>query len=61
MRAAKTVPIWHATIPAKVSVAGDTLTITGEFKIKRFDWGMTFGKGMVDDEVSLKLNVTAKK
>jgi polyisoprenoid-binding protein YceI len=54
----KTKPV---TMPATVAVTGDTLTITSSFKIKRFDWGMTYGKGMVDDEVSLKLSVTAKK
>ena len=25
----------------------------GEFKINRQDWGMTYGKGMVDDEVTI--------
>ena len=53
----KTKPV---TIPATVA-AGDTLTISSEFKINRADWGMTYGKGMVDDTVSLKLNVGAKK
>jgi polyisoprenoid-binding protein YceI len=54
----KTKPV---TMPATVAVAGDTLTLTSEFKINRFDWGMTYGKGMVDETVSLKLNVAAKK
>jgi len=54
----KTKPV---TFPAAVEVKGDTLTITSEFKINRFDWGMTFGKGMVDDAVAIKLSVTAKK
>src|SRR5262249_37601114 len=49
------------TMPATVTAAGDTLTLTSEFKINRNDWGMTYGKGKVDDQVSLKLSVTAKK
>ena len=54
----KTKPV---TIPATVAVNGDTLTVTSDFTINRFDWGMTYGKGQVDDAVSLKLNVNAKK
>lgn len=54
----KTKPV---TMPATVAVKDGALTLTSDFKIKRFDWGMTFGKGMVDDEVSLKLAITAKK
>jgi polyisoprenoid-binding protein YceI len=54
----KTKPV---TMPATVTAAGDTLTLTSEFKINRNDWGMTYGKGKVDDLVSLKLTVNAKK
>ena len=54
----KTKPV---TMPATVAVKDDELTLTSEFKINRSDWGMTFGKGMVDDAVSLKLNIAAKK
>ena len=53
----KTKPV---TMPAAVAVKEHKLTLTSEFKINRFDWGMTFGKGMVDDAVSLKLSITAK-
>ena len=48
------------TMPATVAVKEHKLTLTSEFKINRFDWGMTFGKGMVDDAVSLKLSIMAK-
>ena len=48
----KTKPV---TMPANVVVDGEKLTLTSEFKINRSDWGMTFGKGMVDDAVSLKV------
>jgi polyisoprenoid-binding protein YceI len=54
----KTKPV---VMPASVSVDGEKLTISSDFTINRFDWGMTYGKGQVDDAVSLKLNVTAKK
>ena len=53
----KTKPV---TIPATVEVKDDVLTLKGEFKINRFDWGMTFGKGMVEDSVTLKLSIKAK-
>ena len=49
------------SVPATVTAAGDTLTLTSEFKINRNDWGMTYGKGKVDDIVSLKVVVNAKK
>ena len=39
-----------------------TLTLTSsEFVIDRTEWGMVFGKGRVDDKVTLKVAVTAKK
>jgi polyisoprenoid-binding protein YceI len=49
------------TFPATVTEAGGTLTLKSEFKINRSDWGMTYGKGKVDESVALKVNVTAKK
>jgi polyisoprenoid-binding protein YceI len=53
----KTKPV---TMPATVEVKDGELVVNSEFKINRFDWGMTFGKGMVEDAVSLKLNIKAK-
>ncbi|HYH63697.1 MAG TPA: YceI family protein [Urbifossiella sp.] len=47
-------------MPAAVTATADALTLKSEFKINRTDWGMTFGKGKVDDEVTLKVSVTAK-
>ena len=49
------------SMPATVTAAGDNLTLTSEFKINRNDWGMSYGKGKVDDIVSLKVVVNAKK
>ncbi len=54
----KTKPV---TMPATVAVSGGTLTLTSEFKINRTDWGMTYGKGMIEDDVSLKVTVKAKQ
>lgn len=48
------------TFPAEIKVA-DGVDLKADFKIKRSDWGMTYGKGKIDDEVSLKVAVTAKK
>lgn len=53
----KTKPV---TMPATVEAKDGELVLSSEFKINRFDWGMTFGKGMVEDGVSLKLNIKAK-
>lgn len=48
------------TMPAAVTATPDGLVVTSEFKINRSDWGMTYGKGKVNDDVSIKLNVNAK-
>ena len=40
---------------------GDALTMKGEFEINRQDFGMTYGKGKVDDKVTIRLKVDAKK
>ncbi|MCI0703017.1 MAG: YceI family protein [Planctomycetia bacterium] len=48
------------SFPATVT-AGETFGLTAEFKIDRTQWGMVYGKGKINDEVALKLNVSAKK
>ena len=48
------------TIPVKVKSDGDSHTLTGETKIDRTEFGMTFGKGKIDDEVKLKITVKGK-
>ena len=37
----------------------ETLTLESQFKINRQDFGMTYGKGKVDDEVEIRLAVKA--
>jgi len=49
------------TFPAKIEAAADKLTLTSNFKINRHDWNVSYGKGIVHDNVSLTVKVTAKK
>ena len=48
------------SFPAQITV-GNTLGIQAAFTINRADFGMTYGKGKVDDTVSLKVAVNAGK
>ena len=49
------------TFTAKIEVAGGTFSLKSDFKINRNDWGISYGKGKVDDDVKLTLALTAKK
>ena len=49
------------SFPATVAANGDTLTLNAEFTIDRTDWGMNYGKGKIDDKVTIKVAVNAKK
>lgn len=49
------------SFPATVTATADSLRLTSEFKIDKTNWGMTYGKGKIDDAVTLKVNVTATK
>jgi polyisoprenoid-binding protein YceI len=49
------------SFPAQVTAKDGELTVTAEFPINRHDWGISYGKGMIFDEVALKVKVTAKK
>ena len=49
------------TFPAKLEATADAVKINGEFKIDRTDFGMTYGKGKVDDAVTIKINVNASR
>ncbi len=55
----KTKPV---TFTAKSATADGTTTVSGQCEIKRSEWGMTYGKDKVNDEVQLTLEVklTAK-
>lgn len=53
----KTAPV---AIPAKIAVSGAALDVTGAVKINRNDWGISYGPGKVDNDVSLTVKVAAK-
>ena len=44
-------------IPATVTVGEDKVTLVADFKIDRTKWGMSYGKGKIDDEVAIKANL----
>jgi polyisoprenoid-binding protein YceI len=48
------------SFPARIDFSGGTLQLTSNFKINRQDWGISYGKGIVDDQVSLTVAVKAK-
>src|SRR5262245_31636527 len=54
----KTKPV---KIPATVTEKDGTLTINSAFAIDRTEWGMNYGKGKIDDKVSLVVAVSARK
>jgi polyisoprenoid-binding protein YceI len=47
------------TFPAAVALSSNGLALETAFTIDRTQWGMTFGKGKVDDNVKLTVNVKA--
>ncbi len=49
------------SFPAEITTGADGLKLAAKFKINRSEWGMSYGKGMIDDAVSLTINVAAKK
>jgi polyisoprenoid-binding protein YceI len=49
------------SFPAKITLGGDSVSLSTSFKINRHDWGISYGKGMIDDDVTLAVSVGAKK
>jgi len=49
------------TLPAEITVTATGVKLTSSGSIDRTQWGIVYGKGMVDDKVSLKINLTAGK
>jgi polyisoprenoid-binding protein YceI len=47
-------------IPAEISV-GEVFTLEGRFTINRHDFGMSYAKGKINDEVQVRVKVQAKK
>lgn len=54
----KTKPV---SFPAAVTEKDGTLSVASTFVIDRNDWGMSFGKGKIDDKVTIRIAVAAKK
>jgi len=48
------------SFPAKITKADGGASLTSEFKIKRSDWGMTWGTDKVDDAAQLTVKIKAK-
>ena len=44
-----------------IAVTPEAVTINGEFKINRSDFGMTYGQGKVDNPVTIKVSVNASR
>ncbi|MGL4554881.1 MAG: YceI family protein, partial [Gemmataceae bacterium] len=49
------------SFPAKVTATADGLKLTSALKIDRTEFGMTYGKGKIDDAVALDVAVNATK
>jgi polyisoprenoid-binding protein YceI len=49
------------TFPAQIKASPDGLNLSAEFLINRHDWGITYGKGMIYDDVALRVKLDAKK
>jgi polyisoprenoid-binding protein YceI len=48
------------SFPAKIEISGQNLSISSTFTINRHDWNVSYGKGVVDDTVTLKVSVNTK-
>jgi polyisoprenoid-binding protein YceI len=49
------------SFPAGIKVSADAVSISSRFEINRQDFGISFGAGKFDDQVTLKVSVNAKK
>lgn len=49
------------SFPADISASSDGLKLNSKFKLNRSEWGISYGKGMVDEEVAMTIEVAAKK
>ena len=49
------------TFPARIELSADKLALKSEFTINRTDFGMTYGKGKIHDDVKIRVAVDAKK
>ena len=50
----------EVSFPTEITT-GDKLTMNGTFEINRSDFGMSYGKGKIDEKVTIRFQVDAKK
>ena len=48
------------SFPAKIAVTNGVLTVSSQFDLNRHEWGISYGKGKVNDLVKMTLDVKAK-
>jgi len=48
------------TFVGDIVIDDDGVALNSDFKIDRNDWGITFGKGKIDDSVALRISVSVK-
>ena len=49
------------SFPAKIDVANGGVTVSSQFDLNRHDWGISYGKGNVNDLVKMTIEVKAKQ
>ena len=47
--------------PASIAATAGGLSVSTAFEIDRTEWGMNYGKGKIEDKVTIGIAVTAKK
>jgi polyisoprenoid-binding protein YceI len=48
------------SFPAKIHLANGGVTVSSQCDLNRHDWGISYGKGKVNDLVKMTLAVKAK-
>ena len=48
-------------IPVQASVTEESIDLTAEFEIDRTQWGMTYGKGKINNEVKISVRFKMKR
>jgi polyisoprenoid-binding protein YceI len=49
------------SFPADIALGPDGLKLTAKFKLNRNDWGITYGKGQINDDVAMTIGVATEK
>ena len=53
--------VTHAlSFPAKIATTAGALTVSAQFDLNRHEWGISYGKGNVNDLVKMTIEVKAK-